>query len=247
MKIKTVLVTGGSRGIGKAIVYAFANAGYNVILNYNKSEQSAREIVNDLKDCKGIVEMYKADVSNKEEVDAMVEYVAREFGSIDVLVNNAGISHVGLFTEIEEEEFRRLIDVNLMGVFNVTKKALNESMIHNKDGCIINISSIWGLTGASCEVAYSATKAAVVGLTKGLAKELAPSNITVNAIAPGAIATDMIYKEYSEKDIEQIEKDIPMGRLGTPIEIANLALYLASDNARYITGQVISPNGGMVI
>lgn len=245
--MKTVLVTGGSRGIGKAIVYAFANAGYNVILNYNQSEQSAREIVKDLEDCKGIVEMYKADVSNREEVDAMVEYVAHEFENIDVVVNNAGVSHVGLFQDIEEEDWKRVIDVNLTGVFNVTQSALRQDMLNKKNGTIINISSIWGITGASCEVAYSASKAGVVGFTKGLAKELAPSNITVNTIAPGAIATDMIYKEYSEKDIEEIEKNIPMGRLGTPIEIANLALYLASDNARYITGQVISPNGGMVI
>lgn len=245
--MKTVIVTGGSRGIGKAIVYAFANAGYNVILNYNQSEQSAKNIVDDLKDCKGIVEMFKADVSKRSEVDAMVEYVNKEFGGIDVVVNNAGISHVGLFDEITEEEFRRVMDVNLMGVFNVTQSALKECMLSKKDGVIINISSIWGISGASCEVAYSASKAGVIGLTKGLAKELAPSNITVNAIAPGAIATDMIYKEYSEQEISTIEKDIPMGRLGTPIEIANLALYLASDNARYITGQVISPNGGMVI
>lgn len=245
--MKTVIVTGGSRGIGKAIVYAFANAGYNVILNYNQSEQSAKNIVEDLKDCKGVVEMFRADVSKREDVDAMVEYVNREFGGIDVLVNNAGISHVGLFDEITEEEFRRVIDVNLMGVFNVTQSALKECMLSKKDGVIINISSVWGMAGASCEVAYSASKAGVIGLTKGLAKELAPSNITVNAIAPGAIATDMIYKEYSEEEINVIEKSIPMGRLGTPIEIANLALYLASDNARYITGQVISPNGGMVI
>ena len=245
--MKTVIVTGGSRGIGKAIVYAFANAGYNVILNYNQSEQSAKNIVEDLKDCKGVVEMFKADVSRRDEVDAMVEYVNKEFGGIDVIVNNAGISHVGLFDEIAEEEFRRVMDVNLMGVFNVTQAALKECMLTKKDGVIINISSIWGIAGASCEVAYSASKAGVIGLTKGLAKELAPSNITVNAIAPGAIATDMIYKEYSEQEISTIEKDIPMGRLGTPIEIANLALYLASDNARYITGQVISPNGGIVI
>ena len=245
--MKTVIVTGGSRGIGKAIVYAFANAGYNVILNYNQSEQSAKNIVEDLKECKGIVEMFKADVSRRDEVDAMIEYVNKEFGGIDVVVNNAGISHVGLFDEITEEEFRKVMDVNLMGVFNVTQSALKECMLSKKEGVIINISSIWGISGASCEVAYSASKAGVIGLTKGLAKELAPSNITVNAIAPGAIATDMIYKEYSEQEITQIEKDIPMGRLGTPVEIANLALYLASDNARYITGQVISPNGGMVI
>ncbi len=245
--MKTVIVTGGSRGIGKAIVYAFANAGYNVILNYNQSEQSAKNIVEDLKECKGVVEMFKADVSRRNEVDAMIEYVNKEFGGIDVVVNNAGISHVGLFDEITEEEFRKVMDVNLMGVFNVTQSALKECMLSKKEGVIINISSIWGISGASCEVAYSASKAGVIGLTKGLAKELAPSNITVNAIAPGAIATDMIYKEYSEQEITQIEKDIPMGRLGTPVEIANLTLYLASDNARYITGQVISPNGGMVI
>ena len=245
--MKTVIVTGGSRGIGKAIVYAFANAGYNVILNYNLSEQSARNIVEDLKDCTGIVEMFKADVSKRDEVDSMIEYANKEFGGVDVIVNNAGISHVGLFTDITEEEFRHVIDVNLTGVFNVTQSALNECMLNKKNGTIINISSIWGITGSSCEVAYSASKAGVIGLTKGLAKELAPSNITVNTIAPGAIATDMIYKEYTEEEISMIEKDIPMGRLGSPIEIANLALYLASDNARYITGQVISPNGGMVI
>ena len=245
--MKTVLVTGGSRGIGKAIVYAFANAGYNVLLNYNRSEQSAKDIVNDLKDCTGIVEMFKADVTNREEVDAMVEYAVKEFGGIDVVVNNAGISQVGLFTDITEEEWKRVIDVNLTGVFNVTQAALKQGMLSKKDGAIINISSIWGITGGSCEVAYSASKAGVIGFTKGLAKELAPSNITVNTIAPGAIATDMIYKEYNENDIQIIEKDIPMGRLGNPSEIANLVMYLASDNARYITGQVISPNGGSVI
>ena len=245
--MKTVLVTGGSRGIGKAIVYAFANAGYNVLLNYNRSEQSAKDIVNDLKDCTGVVEMFKADVTNREEVNAMVEYAVKEFGGIDVVVNNAGVSQVGLFTDIEEEEWKRVIDVNLTGVFNVTQSALKQGMLSKKDGAIVNISSIWGITGGSCEVAYSASKAGVIGFTKGLAKELAPSNITVNTIAPGAIATDMIVKEYSEKDIEIIKSEIPMGRLGTPEEIAKLVLYLASDDARYITGQVISPNGGSVI
>lgn len=245
--MKTVLVTGGSRGIGKAIVYAFANAGYNVLLNYNRSEQSAKDIVNDLKDCTGVVEMFKADVTNREEVNEMVEYAVKEFGGIDVVVNNAGISQVGLFTDIEEDEWKRVIDVNLTGVFNVTQSALKQGMLSKKDGAIVNISSIWGITGGSCEVAYSASKAGVIGFTKGLAKELAPSNITVNTIAPGAIATDMIIKEYSEKDIEIIKSEIPMGRLGMPEEIAKLVLYLASDDARYITGQVISPNGGSVI
>ena len=130
--MKTVLVTGGSRGIGKAIVYAFANAGYNVLLNYNRSEQSAKDIVNDLKDCTGVVEMFKADVTNREEVNAMVEYAVKEFGGIDVVVNNAGVSQVGLFTDIEEEEWKRVIDVNLTGVFNVTQSALKQGMLSKK-------------------------------------------------------------------------------------------------------------------
>ncbi len=245
--MKTALVTGGSRGIGKAIVYAFANAGYNVLLNYNRSEQSAKDIVKDLEGCDGVVEMFKADVTNRDEVDAMVEYAVKEFGGVDVVVNNAGISQVGLFTDLEEDEWKRVLDVNLTGVFNVTQSALKQGMLSKKDGAIINVSSIWGITGSSCEVAYSASKAGVIGLTKGLAKELAPSNITVNTVAPGTIATDMIFKEYDEHDIELIKKDIPMGRLGEAEEVAKLVLFLASENARYITGQVISPNGGMVI
>lgn len=246
--MKTVLVTGGSRGIGKAIVYAFANEGYNVILNYNLSEQSAKEIVKDLKDCKGIVEMFKADVTNREEVNAMIEYAVSEFGKIDVVVNNAGISKVGVLQELSEEDFDKVMDVNLKGTFNVTQEALIQSMIKEKSGTIINITSIWGITGGACEVVYSASKAGVIGLTKALAKELAPSNITVNAVAPGTIGTDMIYKTYSKEEIDEwIKKDIPMGRIGKPEEVASLVLYLASDNARYITGQVISPNGGIVI
>lgn len=246
--MKTVLVTGGSRGIGKAIVYAFANEGYNVILNYNLSEQSAKDIVKDLKDCKGIVEMFKADITNREEVNAMIEYAVSEFGKIDVVVNNAGISKVGVLQELSEEDFDKVMDVNLKGTFNVTQEALIQSMIKEKSGTIINITSIWGITGGACEVVYSASKAGVIGLTKALAKELAPSNITVNAVAPGTIGTDMIYKTYSKEEIDEwIKKDIPMGRIGKPEEVASLVLYLASDNARYITGQVISPNGGIVI
>lgn len=245
--MKTVVVTGGSKGIGKAIVYAFAEAGYNVILNYNTSEESAKNIVKDLKDCKGIVEIYKADVSKKQDVDMMFEYVKKEFGSIDVVVNNAGISNVKLITDITEEEIDKVLAVNLKGVINVSKSALENGMLHDKNGTIINVSSIWGITGGAMETVYSASKAGVIGFTKALAKELVKSNITVNSIAPGAIETDMMYKQYSQKEIEDIKEEIPMGRLGTPLEIANLTLYLASDNARYITGQVISPNGGSVI
>lgn len=246
--MKTVLVTGGSRGIGKAIVYSFANAGYNVILNYNLSEQSAKDIVKDLEGCKGIVEIFKADVTSKEEVNAMIEYTVKEFGKIDVIVNNAGISKTGLFQDFSEEDFDRIINVNLKGIFNVTQQALKENMLKEKNGAIINISSVWGITGGSCEVVYSASKAGVIGFTKALAKELAPSNITVNSIAPGTIGTDMTYKTYTKDEIDEfIKRDIPMGRIGTPEEVADLVLFLASDSARYITGQVISPNGGTVI
>lgn len=245
--MKTVLVTGGSKGIGKAIVYAFAKTGYNVILNYNTSYQSAKEIVEDLKDCSGIVEMFKADVSNRDEVNSMVEYAVREFGKIDVVVNNAGICNVEVFSEISEATWDKIMNVNLKGVFNVTQAALRYSMLKEKDGSIINISSIDGVCGSSCEVAYSASKAGIVGLTKALAKELALSNITVNAIAPGAISTDMLVKNYSKEDLVVTKSEIPMGRFGKPEEVAELVLFLASDGARYITGQVISPNGGLMI
>ena len=245
--MKTVLVTGGSRGIGKAMVYVFAKAGYNVILNYNNSEQSAKEIMEDLKDCDGIVEIFKADVSKRYEVDKMLDYIRSEFGHLDVVINNAGISMVGLFTDMSEEDWNKIVAVNLTGVYNVTQSALKNIMINAKCGTIINISSMWGITGGSCEVAYSATKAGVIGMTKALAKELALSNITVNAIAPGIIATDMMYNNYTEKEIEEMTREVPLGRLGTPIEVANLALYMASDNARFMTGQVIGLNGGSVI
>lgn len=245
--MKTVLVTGGSRGIGKAIVYAFAKAGYNVILNYNNSVQSAKDIVQDLEDCDGIVEMFKADISNRDEVNGMMEYAVKEFGKIDVLVNNAGICDVKLFTEMKEEEWDNIMSVNLKGVYNVTQAALKYSMLKEKDGSIINISSIDGISGSSCEVAYSTSKAGVIGFTKALAKELALSNITVNAVAPGAINTDMLRKNYSMEDLALTKSMIPMERFGRPEEVAELVMFLAGDGARYITGQVISPNGGMVI
>ncbi len=245
--MKTVLVTGGSRGIGKAIVYTFAKEGYNVILNYNSSDQSARDIVEDLKDCAGVVEMFKADISNRDEVNSMMEYAVKEFGKIDVLVNNAGICNVKLFTEITEQDWENIMQVNLKGVFNVTQAALRYSMIKEKDGSIINISSIDGIAGSSCEVAYSTSKAGVIGFTKALAKELALSNITVNAVAPGAINTDMLRKNYSMEDLALTKSMIPMERFGRPEEVAELVMFLAGEGARYITGQVISPNGGLLI
>lgn len=181
---KTVLVTGAARGIGKEIANIFAENGYNVLLNYNTSEKTADIVCNKLLEKGYNVRKYKADVSNREEVNKMLEYCMSEFGGIDVLINNAGITKTSLFTEITEKSWDRQIDVNLKGVFNVTQEALRRYMINKKNGTVINISSIDGISGAACEVAYSASKAAVIGMTKALAKELAMSNITVNVIAP---------------------------------------------------------------
>lgn len=245
--MKTVLVTGGAKGIGKAIVYKFAEAGYNVILNYNSSFESAKKISKDLENCKGIVEPYKADVTNRDEVDKMVEYAFKEFGSIDILVNNAGVSNICMFQDVADDIFDKVMSVNLKGTFNVTQSVLKNGMLNNKSGSIINISSIWGLTGGSCETIYSASKAGVIGLTKALAKELAPSKINVNAVAPGAVKTDMITNNYSKLEIEEFVAEIPMVRMAEPEEIAATVFFLAAEESKYITGQVISPNGGSVI
>lgn len=238
---KTVLITGGSRGIGKAIVYKFSQAGYNVLLNFNKSEDIANQIANELNN----VKVYGADVSDRNKVINMVNYTIENFGKIDVLINNAGISSSGLFQDLPFDEWQRIMDVNLNGVFNCTQAVL-PGMIERKCGKIINISSIWGITGASCEVAYSTSKAGVIGMTKSLAKEVGPCNIQVNSIAPGIIMTDMV-ADYSMEELNAITDQIPLGRIGSADDIANLALFLASDNANYITGQVLSPNGGWVI
>lgn len=238
---KTVLITGGSRGIGKAMVYAFARAGYNVLLNFNKSENLANEIASEFSNIK----VYGADVACQENVINMINYANENFGGIDILINNAGISYSGLFQDMQPDEWNRLMNVNLTGVYNCTKAVL-PSMISKKQGKIINISSVWGMVGASNEVAYSASKAGVIGLTKALAKEVGPSNIQVNCIAPGIIMTDMV-SDYSMDELNDITNQIPLGRIGNTSDVADLALFLASDSANYITGQVFSPNGGWII
>lgn len=245
MEKRTVLVTGASRGIGKAIATLFAENNYNVLINYNKSEEEAMNLYNSLKSKGYSVDVYKADVSKKEEVNMMINYCIGKFEKIDVLINNAGISKTNLFTDISYEEWDEVMATNLNGVFYTTKKAL-QYMIPEMSGKIINISSIWGMVGGSFEVHYSASKAAVIGMTKALAKELGPSNIQVNCIAPGVIQTDML-NNVSQETLEMLREETPLMKLGTVEDIAHTALFLASENANFITGQVISPNGGFVI
>lgn len=242
---KTVIITGASKGIGKAIAELFAKNNYNVLINFNHSEKDAFDLYyNLLKD--GLsVRIFKADVSKKEEVKAMFEYCINEFNNIDVLVNNAGISQMKLFTDITESDLNIMFDTNFKSSFYCSQEVL-KYMLPNKTGKIINISSIWGLVGASCEVHYSASKAAIIGLTKALAKELGPSNIQVNCIAPGIIKTDMI-SELNEFELNELKDNTPLMRLGTPHDIAGCVLFLASSHSDFITGQILSPNGGFVI
>ncbi|MCH5186368.1 MAG: SDR family NAD(P)-dependent oxidoreductase [Oscillospiraceae bacterium] len=235
---KTVLVTGGSRGIGRACCELFAQKGFNVVLNYNKSGKEAMEICGKY-GCFPV----RADVSKRSEVEEMSRLVGEKFGYVDVLVNNAGVAKQLLFSDIDEEEWDRVFDTNVKGTYLVTHAFL-PGMIHNKRGSIVNISSVWGITGASCEVHYSASKGAVIAFTKALAKEVAPSGISVNCVAPGVIDTEM-NSSFGKEDMEYILEDIPSARVGKASEIAECVFFLAHD--RYITGQVISPNGGMVI
>lgn len=239
--MKTVLITGGSRGIGAACARLFSEKGYNVAINYFSSEKEALSLENELKNAAA----FRADVADRNQVAAMVSAVKQRFGSVDILINNAGIAQSKLFSDITEEDFDKMVAVHLKGTFNCTQSVLSD-MIDKKSGKIINISSIWGMTGASCEVHYSMVKSGIIGFTKALAKELALSGITVNAIAPGVVDTDMM-SGFTADEIKEIETEIPLGRLAAPAEIAHSALFLAGEGGDYITGQVISPNGGIVI
>ena len=235
---KVILVTGASRGIGNNIARSLAHENI-VIANYNKSEEQAKELEKQNTN----IEIFKADVSKRNEVQNMVQEIIKKYGKIDVLINNAGISENKLFTNVTDEDWNRMINTNLYSAFCVSQEVI-PYMIHEKNGCIINISSIWGVTGAAMEVAYSTSKAGIIGLTKSLAKELGPSNIRVNAIAPGIIDTSMNNK-FSEEEINDIKEEIPLERVGKPEEITKCIEWLLEDN--YTTGQVISINGGWVI
>ena len=240
---KVILVTGGSRGIGKDIAISMAELNYNVILNYNKSEEEAKKIQEELLNKGKKIEIIKADVTKREEVQKLIKFCLEKYNKIDVLINNAGISQTKLFTDISDEDWNNMLQTNLTSAFYTTQESVKH-MINNKSGCIINISSIWGLVGASCEVHYSVAKAGLDAMTKSLAKELGPSNIRVNSIAPGIINTDM-NKNLSNKELENIIEEIPLERIGYPHSITNCVKWLINDD--YTTGQVISINGGWVI
>lgn len=244
--MKTAVVTGASRGIGAACAVALAKSGYNVILGYKVNKERAEQLAEVLISGYGIAAIaVQADVSDSAQADMLIETAYRNFGRVDVLVNNAGIAQFKLFTEITDEEWSNMIGTNLTGVFNCSRAAA-KIMINQKSGSIVNISSMWGQVGASCEVHYSASKAGVIGLTQALAKELAPSGVRVNCVCPGVIKTDML-SEIDEETIDALTEETPIGKIGTPKNIADSVAFLSSDRAEFITGQVLGVNGGFVI
>ncbi|MEG1886793.1 MAG: SDR family oxidoreductase [Oscillospiraceae bacterium] len=242
---KNVLITGGSNGIGAATAILFAQNGYNVIINYNNSRQAAVLLQQSLTENGCNVIATRADVRERAQVEKMFETAFREFGTIDILINNAGIAQQKLFTDISNFDWENMLATNLTGVFNCCQAVL-PSMIRKKSGSIVNVSSIWGETGGSCEVHYSAAKAGVIGLTKALAKEVGPSGIRVNCVAPGVIKTNMT-SGFSIEDLTALAKETPLGRLGTGEDVANAIYFLSTSDSDFLTGQVISPNGGLYI
>lgn len=243
--MKTALVTGASRGIGREIAFRLAKEGYAVILHYNRNESRARELTDEIHGLKVPVLAVKADFAIPGDIQKMFKTIFTQFSGIDVLVNNAAVAEQKLFTDLTESDWQRMFDINVKSAFLCAKESI-PSMIRKQHGRIINLSSIWGVAGASCEVHYSASKAALIGFTKALAKELGPSGITVNCVAPGVIDTDM-NRQLPAETLSALAQEAPLGRLGTPEDVAHTVLFLASEQAGFITGQVISPNGGIVI
>lgn len=241
---KVALITGSSRGIGRAEAIKLAHDGYAVCINCVEREDKAQEAVEQLVNGGCEAMWYKADVADAAAVKQMVTEVEKTLGAVTLLVNNAGIAKQCLFQDMTENYWKRILDVNLNGAFN-TIQAVLPHMLHEHSGCIINTSSIWGQHGASCEVAYSATKHAIIGLTRSLAQELAPTNIRVNCVAPGVIDTDMV-QVLGTETLAALAEDTPVGRLGRPEDIAAVVSFLASDAASFITGQVITSDGGFI-
>ena len=238
--MKTALITGGSRGIGAACARRLAAGGYRVAINYNQSCQQAEALAEELD---GIA--VQADVADPEQVKAMVDTVLDKFCQLDILVCNAGVSHIGLLSDMTDEEWRRLFAVNVDGMFYCCRAAIPH-FVHRKCGRIVTVSSMWGQVGASCEAAYSASKAAVIGLTRALAKELGPSGISVNCVAPGVIDTEM-NRELSVQDLDALREETPLGQIGTAEQVADAVWFLCGGQSDFITGQVLGVNGGLVV
>lgn len=241
---KIALITGGSRGIGKGIALELAKAGCSVVINYRKDDVSANETLEAIKSLGTYGEIYKCDISSFKESKKMIEDIVGRFGKIDILVNNAGISKVGLFIDSSEEDWDEIININLKGVFNCCRNVV-PYMLNKGGGSIVNISSMWGNVGASCEVIYSASKGGINSFTKALAKELGPSGIRVNAISPGVINTEMNCW-LSPEEKRSLEEEIPLCRFGDSEDIGKAVVFLCSDASKYITGQVITIDGGML-
>lgn len=242
---KTVLITGAATGIGRETARRFAAEGCNIVVHYYKSEMAAQKLLEELKARHATAIPIQADIRDGAAVEAMVEKACRAFGRIDVLVNNAGVAQQKLFTDISSREWDEMFDVNVKGVYRCTQAVL-PGMISRKCGSIVNVSSIWGVVGASCEAHYSAAKAAVIGLTRALAKELGPSGIRVNCVAPGVIDTAM-NANLDDETKAALKEETPLGTIGTARDVAEAILYLASDKAGFVTGQVLGVNGGMVV
>lgn len=242
---KCAVITGASRGIGREIALQFAKEGANIVLNYRSSEEEALELKKELDKLGSNTLTIKADVSNFDEAENLIKEAKNTFGKVDILVNNAGITKDTLLIRMKEEDFDKVIEVNLKGAFNCLR-AVSPIMIRQKEGKIINMSSVVGVVGNAGQVNYSASKAGVIGMTKSLAREIGSKNINVNAIAPGFIDTDMT-KVLSEGQKKNIISGVPLKRLGQVGDIANLAVFLASDKSNYITGQVIHVDGGMAM
>lgn len=240
---KVVLITGGTRGIGKSIALEFAREGATLALNYVNDDERAEETLKEIKEIGGYGILIKGDVSNYTFAGKMVEQVIKTLGKVDILVNNAAISKIGLFMDMEECDYNSVMDINFKSVYN-TSHSVIKHMITNKRGNIINISSMWGNLGASCEVLYSSSKGAINSFTKSLAKELAPSNIRVNAVAPGVINTEM-NAWLTKEEREELINEIPLGRLGNGEEVAKVVAFLASEDSSYVTGQIINVDGGL--
>lgn len=243
--MKLALISGASRGIGAAIAKRLATDGFAVAIGYLNSEEKAHKLAEEICNNGGVSRAYRLDVTDCKSMEDSLRQIENDLGTVDILVNNAGIAEQILFTDISEESWETMTDTNLGGVFRLTKSVL-PSMISKKSGKIINIASVWGETGGSCEVHYSASKAGIIGMTKALAKELGPSGITVNCVSPGVILTDMI-SHFDAATMESLKEDTPLGRIGKPEDVAGAVSFLASGDADFITGQDIPVNGGMYI